>query len=434
MSTKKIAIVGAGISGLGAAWMLKKSDIDCVVYEKADHIGGNAETIDVTHDGQRIPIDVGVQYIVPMLYPNVAALAKQLNVPLVPFPVSFTVGWEDNVFGTVQNKTEAWRTLEPEMSRFTFEMFELLGLKAVEVSSMEIGEYLRANQYSPLFKDKVIRGLSGLHGLEYDHDYSSSMLLYVYAICSNLLSFYSPASTFTFPGGIRTIIDAIRQDADLTIRLNCGVKAIRRTEQGVLIEDDQGEQQQYDQVIITTDGELALKMLAEPTRYEQRILSSYQTVKYPAVVHTDTSLMIPNIRDSERTYHEIRDDITTINYSVAHPSFRTLKTPLLNTYSHTDHIDPQKVLFRQLYRNDKGSAYSFEVKKHIHRIQGFNRTWYAGEGTTFSSFETALLSGFTIADKIGAQYPFRGTSRAEHLFGLMKNLMLRGEDSFKIAF
>jgi len=434
MSTKQIAIVGAGISGLGAAWMLKKSSIDCVVYEKADYVGGNAETIEVTHEGRRVPVDVGVQYIVPMLYPNVAALAKRLNVPLVPFPVSFTVGWDDKVFGTIQKDTEVWRQLEPEMSRFTFEMYELLGLKAVEVSSMSIGEYLRSNHYSTLFTEKVIRGLSGLHGLEYDHDFSSSMLLYVYALCSNLLSFYSPASTFSFPGGLRTIVDAICKDADLTIRLNCGVKAIRRSDQGVLVEDEHGEQRQYDQVIITTDGNLALKMLADPSKAEERILSSYQTVKYPAVVHTDTSVMIPNIQESQRTYHEIRDDITTINYSVANAGAIPLKTPLLNTYSYTGHINPEKVLFSKLYHNDKGSSYSFEVKKHIYRIQGCNRTWYAGEGTTFSSFETALLSGFTIADKLGAEYPFWGTPRADHLFGLMKNLMLRGEDSFKIAF
>lgn len=435
MGPKSVAIVGAGVSGLGAAWMLKRSGIQSVVYEKGSRIGGNAATIDVAQGNATVAIDIGVQYIVPMLYPNVIEMAKLLNVAIRSYPVSFTAAWDDeNIFGTHQKNGRLWRQLEPEMTRFTFEMHELLGLKSVEVTSFSIGEYLRSNQYSTLFIEKVMGAVSGVMGLEFDHDYSSSMLLYVYAFCSNFLSFFSPCSTFAFAGGTRSFVQSLSADADVPIRLNCGVTRIHRTDSSVMIEDERGDRRQFDDVIITTDGELALKLLAEPTRIEQRVLSTYQTLKYPAVVHSDVSALIPSIDESKRTYLEIRDQVTTVNNCVSNPGFVILTSPLLTTYADSDRIDESRILHRESFRQDKGSSFSFEVKKNIHRIQGVNRTWFAGEGTTFASFETAMLSGFVIAEKLGAKYPFQATPRANQLFDLMKHLMLRGEDSFKIAF
>lgn len=435
MKNPRIAIVGGGVAGLGAAWMLKKSGIDSVVYEKCETLGGNAKTIDVTVNQKTVPIDVGVQYIVPMLYPNIFAMAKLLSVPIRNYPSAYTASWKDGtLFGVNHQNSEFWREVKPELHRFVFEMYELLGINSIEVTSYCIGEYLKSKNYSKLFTEKVMGAISGVMGVEYEHDFKTSMLLYVYAFCTNFLSFFIPANTFTFVGGTRTFINTLVQDNNVSFKLNCGVSNIHRTDNAVLVEDQNGDIQSFDEVIITTDGHLALKMLSDPSKIEERLLSESQVQTYPGIVHLDENILIPGIANNQRTFIEIRDQVITVNNGILNPGFVSCDKPIFITYAETEKINPAAIIHRFMFRQDKGSSYSFEVKRNLHCIQGKNRIWFSGEGTSFASFETAMISGFVIAEQLGAKYPFESVPRANQLFRLIKNLMLKGEDNFKLAF
>ncbi len=435
MNNPRIAIVGSGTAGLSAAWMLKRSGIDSVIYEQNDALGGNAKTIDVTLNGATIPIDVGVDYFVPMLYPNIFAMTKLLGVPITHYPSAYTVSWSDGtVFGINRKNNQFWRDIEPELCRFTFEMHELLGLTALEVASWSIGEYLKANNYSKEFTEKVMGAVSGVLGLEYEHDYKTSMLLYVFGICSGFMSFFGQTNTFVFSGGVRTFINALSTDNHISFKLNCGVAKISRNNNAVLVEDQNGDINSFDEVIIATDGHRALKMLSDPSKPEERLLSNYQLQTYPAIIHTDTNILIPGIEDGERTFLEIRDQIITANLGSFMPGFPSCAKPLFKTFADTDLINPDTIIDRFVFTHDKGSSYSFEVKRNLYNIQGKNRLWFAGEGTSYATIETAMLSGFVIAEQLGAKYPFKGEPRANKLFEVIKDLMIKGVDSFKIAF
>jgi predicted NAD/FAD-binding protein len=428
--TQRVAIVGAGISGLSAAWSLMLAGFEVVVYEKDTAPGGHAKTIRV--DGALV--DAGVQVVNPRIYPNIIAMCQRFNVRLIPYMISYTLSSQRGLCGINHQNTAYWKEVEPDCVRFTLEANAMMALNSVEVISYSIGEYLKSNHYSQAFID-LIESLSSIIGLQEGGDaLDTSLLIFVTAITSGMISLLSSSSQeFAFEGGVGRFIEPLVAGLHSSLRLGCGVVSISRSPTSVRVRDERGQVEDFDQIILCVDGLLAMSMLADPSPVEENLLSSCQLQTYPTIIHHDESVLIEGISAHRRTHLEIKDQVMTLNSSVLNLEKKELSRPLFMTYSDKPKIDDSKIEQRFDFRQAKDNTFSFELKKHIFQMQGKNRTWFAGGWTTMSTFEHAAVSGLVIAEALGATYPFPDDPRAKHNYQILRAMMIRGEENFNLS-
>lgn len=434
MQKQRIGIIGAGVAGLAAGWTLDRAGHEIVIYEKDEVWGGNVSTITVDDGGYKTTFDPAARLFAPRIYPNTVALARMLGIEMIPAPFGFTIALKERgICGTNHQDTTLWREIESECIRFTLEMEDLSVLNSVEVISCSIGEYLQSRGYSPTFIS-VIDGVGpALMGQNVNHKLETSVVSFAMDVTSGLFSFFLPApSAMTFKAGMQAFSDGLARPIASRIKLCRAVSAISRSAVGVRITDEHGAVEHFDQAISAVDGQLTRAMIADPSPLEDSLLANCQMQEYPAIVHGDGRVLIPGIDDADRTAMEV-NEYQIVTQNVAASQRRHRARPLLITYSNDVNIDPALVHRRYDFRACSDNTYAFEVRKNIHRIQGKNRLWFAGEWTFLATLETAMLSGFVIAEALGGTYPFPDDVRASKLYAVQRALMLNGQESFSLS-
>jgi predicted NAD/FAD-binding protein len=445
MNAQRIAIVGAGVAGLSAARSLMEAGFDVVVYEKDSEVGGHATTIRASGHPDEPLVDPGVQVICPATFPHILALTRQLGVQFIPYSVGFTLrSPEKGICGTNHDREAWWREVEPDLVRFSIEVSELMRLRSAEVISCSLGDYFASNGYSDAFVD-LMASLAAIIGPQEDGGaMETSLVVFASVLSSGFLSLLSPSShEVAFKGGVKSLIDALAAPVLPRVRLDCGVSTIRRLDDRVEVVDAHGRTERFDQIIVCVDGLLALKLLEDPSPIEENILSDCQVKTYASVLHTDDSVLIPDIHELRRTYLEFNDGVMSGNLSVLNLEKRSLSSPLFLSYESIPldgrppecplRVDSSKILNRVEYRQTKDNTYSFVVKRNIHRIQGKRRTWYAGAWTTMSTLEHSVVSGLVIAEKLGARYPFADNPHTAEIYQVYRRMMLEGAEDFPLS-
>lgn len=445
MSNQRIAIVGGGVGGLTAAWSLARSGMDFVVYEAGPDVGGHCFTISVDNGEDTVLLDPGVQVLSPPIYPHVLALNRLLGQRLIPYPVAFTLySAIKGLCGPHHPRSAWWKEVEPECVRFTIEMSELMNQRAAEVVSTSLREYFASRDYSDTFVEMMgyVGAIIGPQEIESALD--TSIIVFASVLSSGFLSLISESShEMAFEGGSGAFVKKLAAPVADRIRLSTGVASIRREDDGVVVTDVHGGVDRFDAVIFCVDGQLALDMLEDPSPMEENLLSGCQMKAYASVVHTDDSLLIPDIEPARRNYIEIKDGFLSLNQSVLNLEKRKLRAPLLMSYETLDidggppittpPVDPSRILHRFDFRQTKDNTYAFEVKKNLFRIQGQRRTWYAGAWTTMSTLEHTVVSALVVTEALGAPYPFGEDPKAQRVYDAFKSLMMSGTEDFPLS-
>ncbi len=315
--------------------------------------------------------------------------------------------------------------------------------RSAEVVSCSLGDYFASNGYSQAFID-LMGSLAAIIGpQEDDGAMETSLVVFASVLSSGFLSLISPSShEMAFEGGVVSLVEKLAAPILPYVRLECGVASIHRTEDEVVVIDEHGGTERFDQIIICVDGLLALPMLEEPTPLEENLLSSCQIKKYASVLHTDESVLIPDIHEHKKTYLEFNEGVMTGNLSVLNLEKRTLSAPLMLSYEGIPmdggetprlNVDERHIKHRVEYRQTKDNTYSFVLKRNLFRVQGKNRTWYAGSWTTMSTLEHAVVSGFVIAEALGAPYPFADNERTVDVYAAYRALMMEGIEDFPLS-
>lgn len=421
----KIAVVGTGISGLGAAWALAKEH-QVVVYERSDRLGGHANTVSVDLPGQDKAINVDIGFIVynELNYPNLVRLFDSLNVPTEASDMSFSVSldkgsfeYEGSLSGLLaqpQNllKPSYWRMLN-DLRRFYREAPALLdGSDDVGPS---LGDYLKDHNYGPEF----VRGHLLPMGAAIWSTPPEQMLDYpiksFVAFCENhrLLSYSKRPQWRTVTGGSRNYVarvaDALSgKDRHGEIRLNAAVVSLERHSDGVSLRDVSGHEESYDQVVLACHADQALAILGQDAAAEERkILSAFHYSDNRVVLHGDQGLMPRRKRAwaswnylSERPLGELDDLSLTYwmnrlqNIDRSIPLFVTLNPGerKINGPIHSDVIFKHPLFDRS----------ALEAQRRLNRIQGQSGVWFCGSYFGHGFHEDGLQSGLTVAAALGS--------------------------------
>ena len=426
---RRIAIVGGGISGLGAAWGLHHHPdrFDFRLYETQGRIGGNAVTADMPQeDGSSIPFDISVTACIPSVYHHVVLLMKQFGIELVDTRFSYSVKYRGHVYAH-DFDSEIRQQLQSEIAKFQ----GLLGrLHWFGRLSRSPSKFLNAlNPFNYISMGAVLN-LSGFSG---DFRYKILKPMFVnFLMATNV--FDMPAALFsryleffdietatpmqTWDQGTRRIYENLSAGFRDRIYLNRPVRKVYRQSSGVVVEDEAGVKERFDEVIFACNANQTLMILDEPTMLERSILSS---IRYESelhnhtVVHSDSSVLPDNevnalkTRSNHIEQYGSRPDNYEITYIMHNqqPWVDRSDKPCLVTYNPVSRIDGQKVVARWWFQHIVHDVRHVALLVPLFRfIQGRRRTWHCGAHTLINSQETCFATGLAAARQIGADYPF----------------------------
>lgn len=426
----RIAIIGSGISGLGAAWMLHRQH-DIVLYEAEPRPGGHSNTIDLDYDGENVAVDTGFIVYNEANYPNLTALFSALDVPNVASDMSFAVSvgggaveWAgDNLRTVFAQRRNLVRPAFLRMLRdiLRFNKRAPIDLAAGVLDGLTLGDYLVAQRYSQPFQQHYLLPMGGaiwstsMRGML---DFPAQSFI---TFCENhfLLSRDRPRWR-TVAGGSREYVKRLTALFPDAVRLGCPVVRVSRQADGqVAVHDAHGGTAHFDQVILAVHGDQASAMLDAPDAEEAEILGAISYAPNIAYVHRDPALM-PRRRGIWASW----------NYLSAKGAQEDATVAVTYWMNRLQNIDPQKPLFVTLnppvmprpemtfatlaYDHVQYDMRTLRAQRALPSIQGRGGIWYCGAWTAHGFHEDGLRSGIEVAEKLGATCPWERSSATNY--------------------
>ncbi|MBV8536623.1 MAG: FAD-dependent oxidoreductase, partial [Alphaproteobacteria bacterium] len=296
-----IALVGTGVAGLSAAWLLSQAH-RITVYEKAARIGGHINTVAVRSPRGVLPVDMGFIVYNDVTYPNLSALFRHLGVPTRESDMSFAVSLDGgemeyagtDLFGLFAQRRNLLRPRFWSMLRDLLRFYRTApGDAAGLAPGHSLGVYLARNGYGAAFiEDHLLPMAAAVWSTPMARiaDYPAASFI---RFCSNhgLLQVSNRPRWRTVIGGSRVYADRLVARFADRVQLRRGVRSIERTPDAVLVRDETGRQTRHDHVVIATHSDEALALLTDPSRRESSVLGALRYGRNTAVMHTDASLM-----------------------------------------------------------------------------------------------------------------------------------------------
>lgn len=410
----KIAVLGAGISGLGSAYILsKKYEVD--VYEKDNRLGGHARTTMINDENKTFGVDTGFLVFNEPTYPLLTKLFKQLDVKIENSDMSFAF-WDRNkniayngssVKGMFAQKRNLFSITHYRMIKDILTFNEkatsdlLYNHKDLDKS---LGEYI--NKYSKAFKQRYILPMgAAIWSTPSDemNDFPARTFITFFKN-HGLLGIETHHQWLTVSNGSINYVNKIKEKISGKIFLNSNIVKIQREENGVYLIDKNGNKTFYDKVVLAMHTPEALEILSDATSKEQEILSAFKYKENDAVLHNDNDILYPSKKMyAAWNYTNSKDqkDAVTLTYWIN--TLQNLKTQKDYFVSLNETQDIKKVIERISYSHPQFSAQAINMQKRKNEISGHNNTYYAGAYWRYGFHEDGLLSANEVGKLLGCE-------------------------------
>jgi uncharacterized protein len=415
-SRLRIAVVGTGVAGLSAAWLLARRH-DVVVYEKADRIGGHSNTVLMRVDGRDIPVDTGFIVFNPRTYPNFVELLKALDVKTQPSDMSFAVSLHDakieyaganlfSLFGQPSNivSPRFWGMLA-DVARFYRRA--PLDARRIHEDHLSLGEYLAAGGYGEAFREHHIVPMASAIWSATPAEIMTFPAAAFIRFHDNhgLLQFHGRPAWRTVSGGSTEYVSRIGLSLAGSIRYGTGAARIERNASGATIIDDGGDRDQFDHVVLACHADEALALVAEPTEDERALLGAFRYSRNLAVLHTDESLM-PRRRGVWASWNYIggedrAPERVCVTYWMNKLQNLPTKTNVFVTLNPSRPPREESVIETIAYDHPLFDAAAIAAQKTLWRLQGARNVWYCGAHFGSGFHEDALQAGLAVAEQLG---------------------------------
>ena len=418
-SAMKIAVIGSGISGLSAAWLLGKRHA-VTLYEQADRPGGHTNTVDVDIGGQTIPVDTGFIVFNRVTYPNLTALFAHLRVPTQLSDMSFAASLDSGGLeyaggsgfgGLFAQKSNLLRPRFLSMLAGVRKFYRnaVTDAAAPRFERLTLGEYLEAGSYSPAFRDDHLLPMASAIWSATTAEMLSFPALAFIRFHANhgLLQIACRPVWETVSGGSSAYVRRLLADFSGLTRLGTAVLRIERDGDGVTVCDSQGGAERFDHVVIASHANQALAMLAEPTADEAALLGAFRYQRNHAVLHSDASFM-PRRRPAWACWNYIggrTGDGADACFTYWMNRLQNLpgKTPFFVTLNPARDVLPEALHYSTIYDHPLFDAAAIAAQAKLWALQGQQRTWYCGAYFGAGFHEDGLQAGLAVAEQLGGE-------------------------------
>lgn len=407
----KFAVLGAGISGLGAAYLLsRKHEVD--LYEKENRLGGHARTTMVEEYGRRFGVDTGFLVFNHATYPLLTKLFKALDVSVENSDMSF--GFWDTAANIAYNGQSLGGMFFQKKNLFSPSHYRMIAdiVRFNKAASADVdcdspnldrslGEYLAP--YSDIFKERYIipmgAAIWSTPGKKM-HDFPARTFLRFFKN-HGLLGVDTQHQWLTVSGGSVNYVNKIIPHISGKIVTESDVVGVRRYDRGVLLRHAGGAQSNYDKVIMAMHAPDALALLEDADENERKILSAFAYRDNDAVLHNDRGALYPDRRIySSWNYKTAGEEAgVTLSYWINRLQNLETKKDYFVSLNETGSIaDP---IERISYAHPQFDSDAVAAQKRRQEISGARHTYYAGAYWRYGFHEDGLWSADTIASEWG---------------------------------
>ena len=420
----RIAVIGAGVAGIGAAWLLSpQNSVD--VYESEDRLGGHAYTVDLTVDGTTFPADSGFQVFNTRTYPNLIRFFDILGIEWTETDMSFSVQvgtehieWSGSNLNTVFAQRSnivnpKFLSMLSGVLRFSHDADRLLADPTID--EITLGELIEREGYSQAFTDWYLLPMgdaiwSTPPGLLMEYPAGTFL-----RFCDNhgLLHVTGKPMWRSVVGGSRTYIERAAKAVSGSIFEGEPVQRIERSDLGVTVVTG-NRTEVYDAVVIATHPPETLAMLAEPTEAEREVLGAISYQPNDVVLHTDASFMPEKRRAwaAWNWYAETGDatkDMLTLTYWLNDlQEMPEGMVPVFETLNQNRPFAEGSELMPIRFMHPLFTAEAIAAQKRVPELQGNGGVWFAGAWQRYGFHEDGLLSAVRVAESLGAVVPWGG--------------------------
>lgn len=419
-----IAIIGSGIAGLGCAHFLHR-EFEVTVFEQDQHTGGHAHTATVAEDDPQrpgcrrwLPVDTGFMVFNRVTYPHLTRLFEQFDVPVKPTDMSFSVRHEDTGLefcGSSLNHLFCQRRnlLRPSFYRFLLQIdrFNRDAVSALEDPALEettLADYVRARGYGSAFLDLYLVPMSSaVWSTPPDkmlHFPARTLLRFFHN--HGFLGLHTQHQWWTVAGGSQEYVKRLTAPWRHRIRHGTRVTRVARQPDGVLVTTADGARERFDRAILAAHGHQSLRLLADPTPAEARLLHEFPYQPNIATLHTDASVM-PRTRRawSAWNYSIARDDAGRVDPMTTYWMNRLQGVSDRQDYfvsiNRPDRIDPARILRSIACEHPLFSLGAVRAQREIPALnrsaRGTTETYFCGAWTRYGFHEDGLLSAVNLA-------------------------------------
>ncbi|HEX8976035.1 MAG TPA: FAD-dependent oxidoreductase [Solirubrobacteraceae bacterium] len=410
----RIAIVGAGVSGLVAAHLLGREH-EVTVFEAASYAGGHTHTIRVDTPNETHHVDTGFIVFNDRNYPNFERLLDRLAVASQPSEMSFSVSdgrgdFEYNgasangLFAKRAHLITPWfHRMLADLARFNRAARSLLHLDG---DGPSLGHWLEELRFSRPFIDRLIVPQASAVWSADPHQMWSFPARFLAEFFDNhgMLSVRDRPRWRTVHGGSARYVEALLGQFGGRLRLQAPVAAVTRHPDHVSVRPRSGEPERFDEVVLATHSDQALEILADATDREHEILGAIPYQRNEAVLHTDVSMMPRRRRAwASWNYHleHVPGPLTTVTYHMNRLQSLTAERDFCVTLNRTGEIDPDQVIRTIDYAHPVFTAAGVRAQARVKEISGRNRTHFCGAYWGWGFHEDGVRSALRVANHFG---------------------------------
>ena len=395
----KIAVVGSGVSGLGAAYLLARAH-DVHVFERDGRAGGHANT--VVHDG--LALDTGFLVHNERNYPLLGRLFRELGVATHESDMSFSVscsgcGLE---YSGRRPFAQPANLARPAFVALMWEIGRWLRTARPEDETQSLAEYLDEHGFSRRFRRHFLVPLTSAlwstapgRALEFPAAYA------IRFFDNHGMLGLGRFRWRTVTGGSRRYVDAIAAGLGERLRLQSDVRSVRRAADGVELRiGDRVER--FDHVVLATHADQGLGLLEDPTPDERRVLGGFGYTTNEAILHTDSSYLPRTPRARASWNYRLGDDgRPTITYHLNRLQALTAERDYCLTLN--EPVPEEHVLQRFTYEHPQYTVETLRAQAELPLLGG-GRTHYAGAYFGNGFHEDGLASGVAAARALGVAW------------------------------
>ena len=410
----KIAVIGAGVSGLVTAHLLARRH-DVTVFEANAYAGGHTNTVRVDAADATHWVDTGFIVFNDRNYPRFERLLERLGVAHQPSQMSFGVsdgagdfeycsGSPNGLFAKRAHLATPWfHRMVADLVRFNREARELL---ARDDAGPSLGQWLDERGYSRAFVDRLIVPQAAAVWSADPRQMWSFPARFLVEFFDNhgMLGFRGRPRWRTVQGGSHRYVEALVAPLRDRLRLATPVQAVSRHADHVEVKPRGGESERFDEAVIAAHSDQALALLSDASDREHELLGAIPYARNEAVLHTDTSLLPRRRRAwASWNYHLLETPIgvSTVTYHMNRLQALRADREYCVTLNRSEAIDPSKVIRTIEYAHPVYTAAGEAAHARHDEISGRNRTHFCGAYWGWGFHEDGVASAVRVAERLG---------------------------------
>jgi predicted NAD/FAD-binding protein len=420
----KIAVIGAGVAGLGAAWLLSRKH-EVVIYEREDRFGGHSCTVDAPIPGGTRAVDVGFIVFNERNYPNLVALFDHLGVPTETSDMSFAVSLDKGRFEYGSSFAgyfgQRRNVVRPSFLRMTHDIlrFNRLAprlLDKCEDLDFTIGHFVDDAGLSDAFRDRYLVPMASCiwsTPLGRMLDYPAQSFVRFFNN-HGLLTIGPQLQWRTVSGGSRSYVERIATPLRARARLATPARAIRRGPPGVggavQVRDASGHWDRFDKIVLACHADQALALLEDADGAERGLLGRFAYSSNEVWLHGDASLM-PRRRSVWSSWNYVADrraeeSSVSVTYWMNQLQNLPEETPLFVSVNPGRAPAPSTACSRFTFEHPMYDAAAIRAQRGLHAIQGVRDTYFCGSYCGYGFHEDALSAGLDVAEQLEVRRPW----------------------------